>query len=1165
MHHDGRDIGLKAAKERALLGILLLEHGQVVGVDRVVDELWPDAPPQQPVSSVRVLASRVRRSLATAGYEDRLRTVPPGYVLAIEPVELDAARFEIAAREGARLLDAGDAARAADALREALELWRGDVLADVELGDASIPAVRRLTEARLGALEQRIEADLQCGRDAVVVGELGALVQAHPLRGGLWLMLVVALARSGRQPEALRRCAEWRSVLADIGLEPSPQFVALESAVALHDPGLGGISAPRARTGGPAAASRPPLPQVLAQGLTPLMGRRPDLARILTIFDSVACGDSVTALVSGEPGAGKTSLVREAAAILHDRGSTVLYGWCDEDLQIAYQPFREALQSYLATLSPTAVQEVLARWPRLGRLAGPFGDRFDPSRAQGGDAEGERILLFESVEGWLHDLAAHGPVVLVIDDLHWGSAPTVQLVRHLSHPRGWPLLCLLTFRDTDAEEPAGLREMLASVHRQANIHRVAVQGLDRDAIADLVSSRTGHALEGPDLVLADRIHEETGGNPFFATQLVRHLIESGSDLSAVTEQFQLPDGVRDVIRHRLERLSPAANQVLRVAATIGPVAPFALVAAVTASEDTGGLLDALDEATAARLLVETADAEFVFVHALVRKTIYAGLSAARRRELHRKVSAAALLMPTPLPNQTVLLAYHSCLGAAPGDGSRAAYYALLAGREALEQVAHETALEQFGRGLEVLERYGPPDPVIEADLYLGIAESCSRTNDRHGMSRAAWRAAAAAQAAGSAERVAEAAFWAAQFGVVGSLDERVLGLCESALEQLGEEPSPIKARVTAVLAGLRALAGEGVDADPIAVRALEIARATGDPVALVEALDARITTLGGDPDVGRRLVLAEEMMAIAIRASDLGSLGHGHRFRATARLMSGDRSGFDEDHAAVQELGERMRDGFLRAVAAQWRATVALLDGRFGDVESHAGEAVELSSHDTNFVNAWVAQVLWLHHEQGRLAELLPLIEATVDDNPGIVGFRAALAMTYATLGRPDDARFHLSEILAGRPQPIPPDWIQTTTLTLCAEAAALIGDSDAAAQLEPRLQPFSGQLVLAATGTHCPGAVDRFLGMLAAQQGRFADARSLLSSALVLEERIRATPNTARTRLWYARALIGDGADPETARQLAKEAAATAERLGLAGVGAEAAALAGKVTIDAH
>ncbi|GAC1314117.1 MAG: hypothetical protein NVSMB16_10860 [Acidimicrobiales bacterium] len=113
VHHDGRDIGLKAAKERALLGILLLEHGQVVGVDRVVDELWPDAPPQQPVSSVRVLASRVRRSLAAAGYEDRLRTVPPGYVLAIEPVELDAARFEIAAREGARLLDAGDAARAA--------------------------------------------------------------------------------------------------------------------------------------------------------------------------------------------------------------------------------------------------------------------------------------------------------------------------------------------------------------------------------------------------------------------------------------------------------------------------------------------------------------------------------------------------------------------------------------------------------------------------------------------------------------------------------------------------------------------------------------------------------------------------------------------------------------------------------------------------------------------------------------------------------------------------------------------------------------------------------------------------------------------------------------------------------------------------------------------
>ena len=1078
----GRELALGAAKERTVLGLLLLEHGRVVDVDRLVEEVWPNHPPAQPVGSLRVLISRIRRNLAAVGLGDRLRTVPPGYLFATEPHEVDADRFAAAAREGSDLIDAGHPAEAAVVLAEALSLWRGEVLADLELGAASRAAVQQLNELRRVVAERRVDAERQTGRGPA---------------------------------------------------EPPPAELARPMSS--------------------------PLPRPIVELQANFVGRRTELARGLAIFDEVVAGASQTILISGEPGVGKTSLVAELVGQLHKRGAAVLYGWCDEELNIAYQPFRLALQEHLAGLNRAAVDDLFLRWPRLARLAGAWTDPAS-REVSATDAEGERALLFEAVDAWLHDLTTRSPVVLVIDDLHWAGGPTVSLLRHLAHQVRRPLLCVATFRDTDAGEASALRDMLAGVHRRPNLHRMSLTGLDREGVVSLVEARAGRVLEAGELRLAAQIHDETGGNPFFVTQLVRHVFETGTDgpgVVGVAEPFQLPDGVRDVIRRRIDRLPPTAQQVLRVAAVIGPIVPFPLLSLVWPRGDHDGLLDALDEATRARLLVETGNGDYAFAHALVRATIYGTLSGARRRELHRQTCEALIAWTRPVTDRAVALAHHSRLGARAGDGARAAAFSLVAGRDALAQVAHEVALEQFRRGLEVLERFGPPDPALEADLLLGVAEACNRANDHHGRSRAAWDAADAARRAASVERLARAAYWAARFGVVGSLDERVVHLCEDAIERLGPEPSPLKSRVMGVLASVRALSGEGADADPLAREAVKIARATGDHVALVEALDARFTTLSGPPDVRRRLDVAEEMVMVASRGHDLSALGDAHRFRAAARLTSGDRGGFDRDFAAMNSLGDQMREGFLRAISAQWRATVALLDGRFEAVEAYAGEAVELSGQDLNFVNAWAAQLLWLRHEQGRLAEFLPLLEATVHDNPGIVGFRAALAMACAALGHEDEARTLLREILAGRTAPIPRDWIRTATLTLCAETAALLDDRDSAAHLEQELRPYAGQLVVVATGTHCAGAVDRFRGMLAAVLGDFERAEVYLSSALVLEEEARTPPNAARTRLWYARVLARLGDPTGIGAELAREAAVSARALGMRGIESEATLLA--------
>ncbi|GAC1517502.1 MAG: BTAD domain-containing putative transcriptional regulator [Acidimicrobiales bacterium] len=1132
------EVAIAGGKERALLGLLLLDHGQVVGMDRIVQELWGDTPPTHPVSAVRVLASRLRRSLGPSGFAERLRTVPPGYVVALEPDELDAARFAAQARSGASSLARGDARQAAEELRRALSLWRGDVLADVELGETSQAAISRLREERLATLELRIEADIACGRHGAVVDELEDLVRSFPLREGLWHKLIVALSRTSRAPEARQRAADLRAVMADVGLEPSPSFAELEAS----------LSVPAA-----SGAVRPSLPEAVSERRTSLVGRRGEVDRLLAIYEEVAGGSSATVLVSGEPGVGKTSLVAEVAAMLHDRGATVLYGQCDEDLQIPHQPFREALQSHLRSLSAEDVQSLLTTWPQLRPLAGLYGRSLVAPPA-GGDAEGERERLFDEVERWLRDLASGAPVVVIIDDLHWASSATVQLLRRLSQQRWYPLLFAITFRDTEGSEPVGLREMLESVHRQPNTHRVQLTGLDREGVAELLRSHGGALVERADPGFAARIHEETAGNPFFATELVRHLTEVGRPGgSRVKQQLRLPDGVTDVIRRRLDRLSPATNQVLRLAATIGPVIPFTLMSAAATSTGSTTLLDALDEATASGLLVETGDADFTFAHALVRKTIYPSMSVARRVRLHRSVGEGLLRLPSPLPNHTAALAHHFCLGATLGDGVRAARYAMEAGVEALDQAAQEGAKDYFERGLAVLERYGPPDLRLEADLLLGLAQACARSNDHYGRLEAAEKAADLARAAGCKWRLAEAAYWMCRFGIVGALRPDMVALCEEALERLGDDESPVRARLTAAFAGIRAISGEGLAADPLAAEAVHLARGTGDPEILGAALDARVMTLSGGPDISTRLAVAEEMVAVARRDHARIALGNGYQYRGVARLTIGDRPGFERDFSALRDIGEEMRDGYLRAVSAQWTAMLALLDGRFDQVEAPAGEAPVLSG-GPNFANATAAQMFWLQHELGNHEAVLPLLEAVVAENPGIAGFRAALAMSHALSGHRQEAARELTAILAGDPTPVPHDWIRTATLTLCAETAAFLEDTEAARHVERLLRPFAGQLVVVAIGTHCQGAVDRFLGMLAATSRDWTRARKYLREAVALEERAGSPPNVARSQLWYAHALRGDGADEE-ARELAEECQATAERLGMAALATDAAA----------
>ena len=244
---------LGGAKQRALLALLLLNANRVVSRERLIDELWGEEPPETAVTSVQVYVSRLRKLLP----DGSLVTRPPGYVLEVEPENVDLIRFERLVKEGRSALAAGDPVHAADAIREAIGLWRGPALTEFAAEPFAQIEGGRLDDLRVAALEERIDADLQLGRHAELTGELEVLIASHPHRERLRAQLMLALYRAGRQSEALDVYRDLRATLDEIGIEPGESLQRLERQILNHDPEIDAPCAlPIAEASAPATAAR---------------------------------------------------------------------------------------------------------------------------------------------------------------------------------------------------------------------------------------------------------------------------------------------------------------------------------------------------------------------------------------------------------------------------------------------------------------------------------------------------------------------------------------------------------------------------------------------------------------------------------------------------------------------------------------------------------------------------------------------------------------------------------------------------------------------------------------------------------------------------------------------------------------------------------------------
>jgi DNA-binding SARP family transcriptional activator len=654
---EGRPVPLGGGRQRAVLALLLLHAGEALSVDRMVDELWGDGAPPTAAKMVKNAISGLRATLVEG--RALISTEPHGYTLRAQPGAIDAERFAHGVEEGRAALAAGDPRRAAAALREALALWRGPALADLAYESFVQSEAARLEEERLAALEARIDADLALGRHAALIPELEALVRDHPLRERARAQLMLALYRSRRQARALEVFqAARRDLVEELGIEPGRELRELHQAILTQAPELDLLEAP--------AEPAEPVPAPFAAPSAPagaLLEREEALAVLDGALAEARAGRGRVVLLAAEAGGGKTALVERFCAE-RAAGADVLWGACD----------------------PLSTPRPLAPLLDIAQLAG--GEIARQAR-EGAD----RDALFGALLARLRTPAAHH--VLVLEDVHWADDATLDLLRVLGRRVGGTrTLLIATYRDEETRRGHPLRTVLGDLATSSVVRRVALTPLSPEAVATL-AERGGR--EPGDL------HERTGGNPFFVTEVL------------ATGRPELPETVRDAVLARAARLAPAAREVLDAASVVPPRLEGWLAEALAPSEE------GLQECVAAGVLVEVPGG-LAFRHELARIAIEEALPWAARAELNRRALDALADPPVGVADPA-RLAHHAEAAGRPAEVLR---HAPAAAARAAALGAHREAVAQYARALRVAE--GLP-LAARVELLEGYAQECLLTGE----------------------------------------------------------------------------------------------------------------------------------------------------------------------------------------------------------------------------------------------------------------------------------------------------------------------------------------------------------------------------------------------------------------------------------------------------
>jgi class 3 adenylate cyclase/tetratricopeptide (TPR) repeat protein len=905
-------------------------------------------------------------------------------------------------------------------------------------------------------------------------------------------------------------------------------------------------------------AGQLPIPELLDGGARlDFSGRDTELDTVTSAWKEALTGERQAVLLAGEPGIGKTRLAREAALRAHEQGGTVLYGRCEEDLGAPYQPFVEALDYFVRRSDPATLTESLGRYAGdLARLCPQVADVVpDLPPPVESDPETERYRLFEAVASWLATASEPQGLVLVLDDLHWATRPTLVLLQHVLHATAQSrVLVLGTYRDTDLDRAHPLAGLLADLRRVTGVSRVALSGLDVDGVIRLVSHAAGHELEDEGVELARMIHAETEGNPFFVGEILRHLRESGaiyiengrwvSQLTAA--QVGIPEGVREVVGRRLDRLSAEANTALSMAAVIGRDFDLATVAAATGLDEDAALTG-LEGASEARLIEETGSGRYRFAHALVRSTLYDELSATRRTRMHLKVGE---YVERHDPTAVATLAYH--FGNVPvGEAHhKAVKYAKLAGDQAMEQLAHDQAIDSYRDALDLLD--DDLDHEVErCEVLVALGEAQRRGGDPQHR-QTLLDAGRLARRLGSVDLQVRAAllntrgFWS----MAGEIDQERMAALESALEAVGDEDSADRARMLGQLATELMFSNEDERRSATVDEAIAVARRVGDSTALSDVLVAGAPAILVPWRMQDAVACADEGLTLSAKVGDPTRWTLANLWSFITRMYAGDAEAAEVRIDIVRASASQLAQPTVHWLTTSWTVSRVLMLGELDEAERLATEAYEVGARtgQPDAFTWYAAQLFTIMRERGLAGTLRESVQKEVDDNPGLPAWRVALASLCGDDGDLGPGREALELLIPDGRIGYARDVMWTYTTAFLLDTAEAVGDRARGGLLYNELLPYRALPVHA--GVTYQGSAECHLAAGARLLGRYDDAVHHLEAAIAFEERMSAPTWLGLACADLAKTLrlrAGDRSDPAAVADRARADEMTARALELA------------------
>jgi len=871
-------------------------------------------------------------------------------------------------------------------------------------------------------------------------------------------------------------------------------------------------------------------------------------------------------LVRGEPGAGKSRLAREFAAEASQDDVLVLYGECDAVVPTPYGPFVPAVEQLVRTVDPDELTAILGGMAgELTRLLPTLAARFEhPPPPVTADPDTERHRLHTAVTDLLAGVSQRRPVLVVLEDVHWADAPTLVLLRHLARtPWTGRVLIFATFRDTEADLHELLGQTLADLRRLDDIVRISLTGLTPQEVSEFVTRAVAGRAKADLQEIAGTISELTGGNAFLVCEVWRALLETKA-VEMVDGQVMLtrpvaalgtPESVREVVSERLARLPSTTTALLELAATAGAEFELEVVrrgSGLTEHE----FVAALDEAIRSGIIEQLPDRRlsYRFTHELVRRAVYDRLSGVLRAQLHLRVGEAREAAEARSPRALADLAHHFAAAAPLGEVRRAIEYSVLAARAAIEALAFDEAAELLRTALEL----GIDSPSERAQVLLDLGTARHRAGKVLDAVEAVRSAAEIARTLRDPGLLAHAAIGFEDASWRPGLDLGAATLLEEAIAALGEEQPDLRVGLLSGLARVLDHQGQHERGAIVRTNAIALARRLGDRLGLATVLVRSYWSRGA--------TASEEILEMLTEAKAIGNeLGNTEiqaeamTWRVPTFVALGDMPSARREVPALREIAEATRQPFILHVAEEFGAAIALADGRLQDAEAMMRRSEEagrlLTGRDA--LGTYGIQMFSLRREQGRLAQLAPVIRILATGEREHGPWRPGLVSLLVELGMETEARRELARIASDGLEPYRQSlWL--ASLTYLTDACTALGDEAIAALVYPELAPLTGTNVMIGHLVACYGAADRYLGMLASTLGEWERAEEHFERAIELNRQMEAATWLAHTEYQYARMMLVARPDRHhRAAVLLEDAERLATGIGMATVGNRIRALA--------